>query len=1408
MATRILIIEDHTLAEGEVRKRLLEMGYEALRGASNSQLPAQIRKQRPEIVMMGVKQANESQPVSRKEISPDSRLSERIFQEFQIPIVYLIQESDLPILQGANLPGAYGYLRLPLLDIEVRNCIEMALFRVSAERKQDEKQGAASSNSRPRTDGMKNEEALYQTLASNFPNGTVLLLDRNLQFVLAGGRGLAQLGLNGKDFIGKSLYDVFEGIPGAREAEKLYERALEGHEEDSELEIGGFQRWVHALPIKENGEITGVLGMSQDITGLKRAQQALRESEERLRFVTDNARVGLVMLNAERRYTFANVVYTQILGLPSPHIVGQRICDVLPDLYESQIRPRLDRAFAGERVSYELYRPGGEEDRYFMVKYEPTCPDGKSPLVVVVITDITERKRAENELRESEARFRSMADTSPVFIWVTAVDASCTYLNKSWLEFTGRPLEAQLGDGWLESVHPDDLEATHSHFCRSCEARTPFEMEYRLRRYDGIYRWILVRGVPRFSVDGLYLGYIGTCVDIDDVRRANAELFQSQERLAGVVDSAMDAIITIDESRRILLFNPAATKMFGYESADVLGQPLEILMPERFRATHPTHIMAFGQNGATNRRMGALGTVSGVRANGEEFPIEASISQIQLDSQRLFTVILRDVTERRQTELALLESEERFRQMAESSSEVFWMIDPVTWKTLYVSPAYERIWGRSREEFCQNFGIFEASLHPDDRAQIVEVLRTQATAGPFEREYRILRPDGEMRWVWHRSVPIRNHEGQIYRVVGTVQDITERRHAQDALQRAHAEAEKLVAKRTAELAKSNDALVDEAKERQIAMGALREAIGQLESARDETERANTELRANELRLLQGNRTFTELTKIPVTSADDLARAIGDIVQAGSEIIEVERCSVWLYNDDQSAIHCFDLYERTQKRHSHGLELRVHDFPHYFAALQSREAIVANNAHTHGATREFSASYLKPLNITSMLDVPIVFNGQMVGVLCCEHIGDARQWKVEDLTFARSLAGICSLAIESLERARAEAALRQAKDEAEHARQEAESANYAKSEFLSRMSHELRTPLNSILGFGQLLKRTPLDAKQNERLDLILNAGRHLLELINEVLDIARVESGRLHFSIEPVRIAEVVGESLALMQPLAERQNIRIQNETENGEQFALADRQRLKQVLLNLLSNAVKYNYTGGSIGIRCATTDAGKLQVSISNTGHGISSEYISRLFTPFERLGQEASQIEGTGLGLALSKRLVEAMNGTIQVESTPDAQTTFHVVIPVGSNPQEAILGENYSRHTPGTLKSDARVLYIEDNLANLKLIEGIFTDIMPLRLIPAMQGRLGLELACEHVPDLILLDLHLPDLDGSEVLRRLKDNEATRDIPVVILSADATQGQIERLLTQGATRYLTKPLDVEQFLKVMDELLNL
>ena len=381
----------------------------------------------------------------------------------------------------------------------------------------------------------------------------------------------------------------------------------------------------------------------------------------------------------------------------------------------------------------------------------------------------------------------------------------------------------------------------------------------------------------------------------------------------------------------------------------------------------------------------------------------------------------------------------------------------------------------------------------------------------------------------------------------------------------------------------------------------------------------------------------------------------------------------------------------------------------------------------------------------------------------------------------------------------------AEEELREAKRQAETANRAKSDLLSRTSHELRTPLNAILGFGQLLEVSEFGQEDRECVEQIMKAGRHLLQLINEVLDIAGIETGRRTLSREPVQLGDAAYEALDMVRMLAQTQKIEIRAELERCDRlYVWADRQRLQQVLLNLLSNSIKYNRQGGVVTLACRQSGVERLRLEVTDTGFGISPEGMARLFVPFERLGAAESGIEGTGLGLSFSKIFVEAMGGSMGVESTVGQGSTFWLDLLVAEAPTSEVKSEPDAPSGDIALDEcgERTVLYIEDNLSNLELVECILLRFPTIRLISATRGEQGLQLARERQPDLILLDLHLPDIRGDEVLRRLKADAVTLGIPVVMLSADATGGQAKRLLALGARSYLTKPLDRQGLLSAM------
>jgi len=413
---------------------------------------------------------------------------------------------------------------------------------------------------------------------------------------------------------------------------------------------------------------------------------------------------------------------------------------------------------------------------------------------------------------------------------------------------------------------------------------------------------------------------------------------------------------------------------------------------------------------------------------------------------------------------------------------------------------------------------------------------------------------------------------------------------------------------------------------------------------------------------------------------------------------------------------------------------------------------------------------------------------------------------------RTLQGVLAVARDVTDRKRNEQALQETNVELESAKSAAEQANLAKSDFLSSMSHELRSPLNAILGFAQLInsESPPPTPSQAANIDQILQAGWHLLKLINEILDLSVIESGKVSLSTESVSLAEVMNECQAMMEPQAQQRGISMTFPRFDNPFFVSADRTRLKQIIINLLSNAIKYNEERGTVIVNCTTTTPGFTRVSVQDTGAGLSPEKLAQLFQPFNRLGQEAGGVAGTGIGLVVTKRLAELMGGVLGVASTAGAGSVFWCELVSCAAPQLALeSGEAASLGEPPVATGEPlrTLLYVEDNLANLKLVEQLIARRSDLRLLTAVNGTLGIELARAAQPAVILMDINLPGISGLEALKILRADPSTAHIPVVALSANAMPREIEKGLHAGLFRYLTKPIKLSEFMDTLDAALE-
>jgi PAS domain S-box-containing protein len=413
---------------------------------------------------------------------------------------------------------------------------------------------------------------------------------------------------------------------------------------------------------------------------------------------------------------------------------------------------------------------------------------------------------------------------------------------------------------------------------------------------------------------------------------------------------------------------------------------------------------------------------------------------------------------------------------------------------------------------------------------------------------------------------------------------------------------------------------------------------------------------------------------------------------------------------------------------------------------------------------------------------------------------------------RHLQGVFAAARDVTERKRFERALQETNVELEGAKSAAEKANLAKSDFLSSMSHELRSPLNAILGFAQLMESAnpPPSAGQTGNIAQILQAGWHLLKLINEILDLAVIESGKVSLSLEPVALAAVMAECQTMMAPEAQQRGIRMTFPEFAQPVFVWADRTRLKQVVINLLSNAIKYNQAQGTVAVECLELSPERARINVTDSGAGLQPEKLGQLFQPFNRLGQEAGGVAGTGIGLVVTKQLVELMDGALGVKSVVGQGSTFWVELRTMPAPTMAEAGSAPTTPVPGRRSNGTHrhtLLYIEDNPANLELVAQLIARRPDLILLTAVTGTLGVELARRSLPEVILMDINLPGISGIEALKILRDDPATTHIPIVALSANAMPRDIELGLEAGFFRYLTKPIKVREFMDTLDVALD-
>ena len=844
---------------------------------------------------------------------------------------------------------------------------------------------------------------------------------------------------------------------------------------------------------------------------------------------------------------------------------------------------------------------------------------------------------------------------------------------------------------------------------------------------------------------------------------------RSESKWRGVFEHSLDAIFILDDDRCFADANPATCELLGASRERIIGAPLGDWIQPAPRPDLPDTTqrwMAFLRDGHDYKECLVY------RADGGMRYAAVQSSANFLPGLHLCTA--RDITDQRLTEEAVRSAEKLYRTLVETTGTGYVIADS-RGRVIDANAEYVHLTGHHALDEIRGRHPMEWTA-PGDRERFAVELALCQTFGKIRNlEVEFCHASGG-------SVPVEInatlvHTDDEVHLLSLCHDITGRLNTRRELQNASQQLESRVERRTAQLARANEQVHSQAQQQ--------EAVAEL-----------------------GRRALAG------TPPDALMQHAVETVIA---ILGADRSAVLEHADAENdgLVLCAQAGWPDALR---GTVVSTTD-PDLVAgyALRSAAPVVYDDVSTE--TRFRFSPWLRDGGVASGISVRIDGDPRPFGILNV-HSLQPRRFNTDDAHFLRSVANVLAAAVE---RHRSEEIVRQAQ-------QIAVQANNAKIEFLSRMSHELRTPLNAILGFSQLLEIERLSGGQRESVEQITRAGRHLLELVNEVLDISRIDSGNMSLTPEPLAVDEMLREAIDLIRPLADARRIELIAGPGClvGDRYVLADRQRLRQVLINLLSNAVKYNHPAGTVTLDGAPSPDGQaFRLSVRDTGVGIPPESFSRLFTPFERLGAEKTDVEGSGMGLALSKRLVESQRGTLGVESTPGSGSTFWVDLPVAAAPDPdikleifgALLGEEdlfgapdpfvaaaSAEPTPPPPPPERTILHIEDNEPNRRLVEMLVAQRPALRLLTASKGRDGLSLAREHHPDLILLDLHLPDTPGESVLHDLRADASTRNTPIVMVSADAAAVRRNQQHLEGtdfADNYLTKPFNVAQFLALLD-----
>ena len=1271
----------------------------------------------------------------------------------------------------------------------------------------------------------------------------------------------------------------------------------------------------------------------------KIAELNLQEVTARRNAITETAKDAILMMDEKGKISFWNGAAENMFGYSSTEAFGKNLHDLMaPSQYHEAHNaafPEFQKTGDGSGMDKirDLFaiRKDGKEIAVQISVSSINIDDAWHS--VGIIRDVTDRKQAADALLESELRFRHLADTAPVLIWMSGIDTLCNYFNQTWLNFTGRTLEQEMGNGWAEGVHPEDLQVCLDTYLESFKMQVSFRMEYRLMHADGEYHWLLDNGVPRFTTDGEFLGYIGSCFDISERKKVeegmqilslaveqskasieitdingnieyvnsavyeltgyetsellgkNARIFSGGEKpkeeykklwdvitaggvwkgefhnkkkngdlywesaiispvknakgeivkfmalkeditasketnekilmLVKAIHSIGECVVITDLDDRIIYVNKAFVDLFQYEENELIGQNVEIIRSPNNLLDNVVDILP------TTLKGGWQGVIINRKKDGTEVPLLLSTSIVHDEEDKPLALIgvAIDITERNKIEA------ERNHQLGLISSLLDAIPDIIFFKDtegvyLGCNPAFSEFFGKQKEDIVgkTDYDLFDREAADSFRNNDAEMLKNKLF---HQNEEWITSVDGRKILVDTLKTPFWAKDGSLIGILGISRDITEKKAAGDKIREGEARFDLL-----AEISKvmhwevdANGLITYISPVCISILGYQPKEIIEKKYFYDlypEETREERKLRTQQI--FEGKSAFTNVESQIVAKDGDIVwvsasgvplidmegKLLGysgsftdisnrkkieiKLAQAATRLALATRGSgigVWdldIVNDNlEWDEQMFELYGCNKDHKTKASDVWLSEVHPEDIWRVEREMVMAIRGEKEYDTEyrviwpDGSIRFLRALAVIMHDDSGNPLH--MIGT----------NWDISELK--SNVAGLMK------------------------AKQEAETANKSKSVFLANMSHEIRTPLNAIIGFSQLMMRdkNTNDSQKDYNLSII-RAGEHLSALINDVLELSKMEAGRLELNPSHIDLYALFTDIKMIFEKQAQLKQLQFVFEIDdNLPNYVFIDDNKLRRIFINLIGNAIKFTETGGisvHVGYDEQQDSKKLLLVEIEDTGEGIHEEELGKLFKQFEQTSSGVKASSGSGLGLALSRELVVLMGGDIKVISQPGKGSVFSFFVEINEG-QATINHTQISKRVIGLKEGEPayRILVVDDNEENIKLM-GSLLGLVGFQIKEAHNGIEAIAVFEQWNPDLILMDIRMPKMDGFEASRRIKSSEKGKNMPIIALTATAFKEDQADIEAAGMQAFIRKPFKENELFEIIGNGLSL